>query len=254
VPYLTRDDGVRLAYEIHNPDGPRTPLILTHGFAATAQMWDSNVEALAKDRPVLVWDQRGHGRSDGPADPAKYGERIGIDDIAALLDAAGFDRAVIGGMSLGGYLSLAFHYAYPQLVAGIILVDTGPGYKNDATRAAWNEQAEGSARRIEAGDFSVFHTPEMRQARHERPQALALVARHVLTQRDDRIIQSLPSIAKPTLVIVGADDVPFHGSAEYMATRIPGARKVIVPDAGHAPNVDQPDIFNSAVAEFLEDL
>ncbi len=251
--FLTRDDGVRLAYEIHNPDGAATPLLLTHGFAATSQMWSSNLEALAKDRPVLVWDLRGHGRSDAPAEPARYDARIAVEDMGALLDAAGFRRAILGGLSVGGYLSLAFHDSYPHRVAGLVLVDTGPGYKSDASRAAWNQQVEEVAAKLETGDRSVLHSPEMMRAEHDHPEALARAAR-VMAQHDGGVIGSLPSISLPVLVVVGANDAAYLGGAEYMASRIPGARKVILPDAGHSANVDQPELFDAAASDFLEGL
>ena len=98
---LQRPDGVTLAFQVHNPQAPGVPLLLTHGFGATAGMWDRNVDALSVDRPVIVWDQRGHGSSDAPDDMACYTEQISVADMAAILDAAGVDRAVLGGMSLG---------------------------------------------------------------------------------------------------------------------------------------------------------
>ena len=74
----------------------------------------------------------------------------------------------------------------------------------------------------------------------------------MLTQTNANVINSLPEIAVPSLVVVGANDVPFLNAADYMAKRIPGARKIVIPDAGHASNIDQPGIFNKAVLDFLE--
>ncbi len=73
-------------------------------------------------------------------------------------------------------------------------------------------------------------------------------------QRDARVISSLPHIVVPTLIVVGANDIPFHNAAEYMAAKIPNASKLEIPDAGHAVNIDQPVIFNKAVCDFLESL
>jgi pimeloyl-ACP methyl ester carboxylesterase len=140
-----------LAFQVHNPKAPGVPLLLTHGFGATAGMWDPNVDALSIDRPVIVWDQRGHGSSDAPDDMNRYTEQISIADMAAILDAAGADRAVLGGMSLGGYLSLAFYLVHPQRVAALVLVDTGPGYRNDEARDKWNAWVERRAQELERG-------------------------------------------------------------------------------------------------------
>src|SRR5262249_14547876 len=128
--FLDRD-GVRIAYEVHNPGGAQTGLLLSHGFGATSGMWQHNVAALSADRPVVAWNQRGHGDSDSPGDPTAYGHEQCLADMAALLDAVGLDRAILVGMSLGGYLSLMFTLAHPGRVAGLVLVDTGPGFRND---------------------------------------------------------------------------------------------------------------------------
>ena len=89
---LQRPDGVTLAFEVHNPQAPGVPLLLTHGFGATSGMWDPNIHALSVDRPVIVWDQRGHGSTDAPDDMNLYSEQIGVADMAAILDIAARHR------------------------------------------------------------------------------------------------------------------------------------------------------------------
>src|SRR5262245_30929879 len=123
--YLDRD-GVRIAYEVFNPGAGGIPLLLSHGFSATSAMWSPNVEALSVDRTVIAWNQRGHGESDAPADSAAYSHAHALADMSALLDSVGAERAILVGMSLGGYLSLAFQLDHPERVAGLVLVDTGP--------------------------------------------------------------------------------------------------------------------------------
>ncbi|KZS73959.1 alpha/beta hydrolase [Mycobacterium kansasii] len=243
-----------MALRVHNPQAPGVPLLLTHGFGATAGMWDPNIDALSVDRPVIVWDQRGHGGSDAPEDMDRYSEQISVADMAAVLDTAGADRAVLGGMSLGGYLSLAFHLAHPQRVAALVLVDTGPGYRNDAARDNWNAWVERRAQRLERGEALTDMSPELAQAVHQHPEGLPRAARGVMAQKDARVITSLDSITVPTLVVVGAQDTDFLASADYMARKIPRARKVVIDNAGHAANMDQPGAFNAAVREFLDRL
>lgn len=251
---LQRPDGVTLVFRVHNPQAPGVPLLLTHGFGATGGMWDPNIDALSVDRPVIVWDQRGHGGSDAPEDMDRYSEQISVADMAAVLDAAGADRAVLGGMPLGGYLSLAFHLAHPQRVAALVLVDTGPGYRNDAARDKWNAWVERRAQRLERGEALTDMSPELAQAVHQHPEGLPRAARGVMAQKDARVITSLDSVTVPTLVVVGAQDTDFLASADYLALKIPGARKVVVDNAGHAANMDQPGAFNAAVREFLDRL
>jgi pimeloyl-ACP methyl ester carboxylesterase len=254
VERLKRPGGVEVAYRVHNPTAPGVPLLLTHGFAATAGMWDRNIGALSADRPVIVWDQRGHGNSDSPEDLACYSQDINVADMAAILDAAGARRAVLGGMSLGGYLSLAFHLAHPQRVAALVLVDTGPGYRNDAARNNWNDWVETVAQRLERGEPPAELSAEVAQAVHEHPEGLPRAARGAMAQKDARVIKSLETIAVPTLVIVGAQDINFLAGADYMHRHIPNARKVVIDDAGHAANMDQPDTFNTVVRELLGQL
>ena len=251
---LQRPDGVTLAFQVHKPQAPGVPLLLTHGFGATAGMWDRNVDALSVDRPVIVWDQRGHGSSDAPDDMDLYSEQISVADMAAILDAAGADRAALGGMSLGGYLSLAFNLVCPQRVAALVLVDTGPGYRNDAARDKWNAWVERRAQELERGGTRADSSAELAQAVHEHPEGLPRAARGVMAQKDARVISSLDGITVPTLVIVGAQDTEFLAGADYMHRHIPSSQRVVIDDAGHAANMDQPESFNTAVRDFLEQL
>jgi len=174
--------------------------------------------------------------------------------MAAILDAASADRAVLGGMSLGGYLSLAFHLVHPTRVAALVLVDTGPGYRNDEARGKWNAWVERRAQQLERGEMRADMSAELAQAVHEHPEGLPRAARGVMAQRDARVISSLYSITVPTLVIVGAGDTDFLAGADYMQRHIPNSRKIVIDNAGHAANMDQPEAFNTAVRELLEKL
>ena len=137
MPHLDRD-GVAIHYE---STGSGPAVLLTHGFAASSRMFASNVDALAKDHTVVTWDLRGHGRSDYPDDQSAYSAALSIEDMAALLETVGADRGVLMGHSLGGYLSLEFHVRFPERVAGLVLVGTGPGFRNDEARDGWNQFA-----------------------------------------------------------------------------------------------------------------
>ena len=95
---------------------------------------------------------------------------------------------------------------------------------------------------------------ETRTAPHRNAIGLAKAARGMLTQHDDRVIASLPDIKVPSLVVVGADDAPFIAASDYMAAKIPGAKKSVIANAGHASNIDQPEAFNAAVLGFLGEL
>ncbi len=251
MPYIDRD-GVRVYYEEHG-GGPA--VLLSHGYSATSRMWRGQAKALADEYHVLTWDMCGHGETDSPDDPALYSESATVDDMAAVMDACGAERAVVGGLSLGGYMSLAFYLRYPERVRALMLFDTGPGYRNPDGRAGWNRIAERRAEALESQGLEALRTggDEVRMSLHHSAQGLAHAARGMLAQFDSRVIEALPRIGVPTLVLVGAEDQPFLAATDMMAAKIPGAREVVLAGAGHASNIQQPAAFNAAVREFLVD-
>jgi pimeloyl-ACP methyl ester carboxylesterase len=251
VPLLDRD-GVKIYYEDH---GHGSPILLSHGYSATCRMWNEQIAALVARNRVIVWDMRGHGESDDPDDPAAYSAALTVEDMAALLQRCRIDRALIGGLSLGGYMSLAFYLTHPEMVRALMLFDTGPGFRNADARRAWNERAQQRARDLETRGFAALgESDEVRLSKHRSARGLAGAARGMLAQADDHIIAGLDKITVPTLVLVGADDTHFLAAADYMARKIPSATRVTIPDAGHASNLNQPAAFNRAVKDFLEAL
>jgi pimeloyl-ACP methyl ester carboxylesterase len=252
MPKINRD-GVEIYYEVHG-SGPI--LLLTHGYSSTSGMWDGQIEALSGHHKLVLWDMRGHGQSDYPDDPSQYSEALTVADMAALLDEVGADSAIVGGLSLGGYMSLAFYRTHPERVSALLIIDTGPGFKKDEAREAWNKRAHDTGDRFEREGLTVLKSAsrERSTVSHRDALGLARAARGMLTQRDARVIESLPDIKVPALVVVGADDAPFLAASDYMAAKIPGAKKVVIPAAGHAVNIDQPQAFIDAVLPFLDGL
>ena len=247
--YLDRD-GVRIYYEQR---GAGPSVLLSHGYSASARMWQGQLDALADSYHLIAWDMRGHDRSDSPDDPALYSHEATIHDMAAVLDACGVGRAIIAGLSLGGFMSLAFHLTHPTRTEALMLFDTGPGYKKDEGREGWNRLADSMASAYEKNGLAAAGaSAEVAVAHHRSAQGLAHAARGMLSQKDGRVIESLPSIEVPTLILVGENDAQFRPSADYMAAKIPGAEKVILERAGHAANIDQPDAFNAAMRSFLD--
>jgi pimeloyl-ACP methyl ester carboxylesterase len=246
-------DGVNIYYEVH---GSGSPLLLTHGYSSTSAMWRGQIEALAKRHTLILWDMRGHGQSDYPDDAAAYSEALTVGDMAALLDNAGAGSAIVGGLSLGGYMSLAFYRAHPERVRALLIIDTGPGFKKDDARDAWNKRAHETGDRFEREGLEVLKSASRERSSvvHRDASGLARAARGMLTQRDAGVIETLPHIKVPSLVVVGADDAPFLAASDYMAAKIPGAQKVVIPAAGHAANIDQPQAFIDAVLPFLDSL
>jgi pimeloyl-ACP methyl ester carboxylesterase len=242
-------NGVAIHYEVH---GRGPALLLSHGYSATCRMWDGQIAAFKDRYRVIVWDMRGHGQTDYPKDAGAYSEALTVADMAAILDAAGENSAIIAGLSLGGYMSLAFHARHPDRTRALMLFDTGPGFKKDDARAAWNERARARADDLETRGLAALGTSdEVRMSQHRDATGLAGAARGMLAQRDDIVIRSLDAIGVPTLVLVGANDKNFLAATDYMAAKIPGAAKAVIADAGHAANLHQPAAFNAAVEAFL---
>ena len=232
-------DGATISYSVcaaadgQAAGGP--PLLLTHGYGASAAMWQGNLAALSAGRTVITW----------------YSEAGSVADMATVLGACGTQRAVVGGLSLGGYLSLAFWLRHPDRVAALILCDTGPGFRRDEPRDQWNARALARADALERrGAEALSNSPEV-PGTGQNLRGLALAARGILTQRDARVLESLPGISVPVLVVVGANDTPFRAAADYMASKIPGATLAVLANAGHAANMDEPAAFNAAVLGFL---
>jgi pimeloyl-ACP methyl ester carboxylesterase len=247
-----RLNGIDIYYEDH---GSGEPVLMTHGYASTSAMWRPQIEALTQRYRLIAWDMRGHGETDSPEEQSAYSEAHTVEDMAALLRHLGIEQAVIGGLSLGGYMSLGFNLAHPEMVKALILCDTGPGYRNPQAREGWNQTAFRRAERFEErGLDALGASPEVEAARrrHRSAAGLARSARGMLAQFDSRVIESLDTISVPTLIVVGENDTPFLAGSDYMANKIPNARKVVIPDAGHAANIDQPEAFNRAVLEFLD--
>jgi pimeloyl-ACP methyl ester carboxylesterase len=222
--FVASDDGLKIYYE-QRGSGPA--VLLSHAFRASSAMWQSQMEALSDRYRVIAWDMRGHGRSDSPDDPAAYSLESAVADMVAVMRECGAQRAAIGGLSLGGLLSLAFHVTHPEKTAALLLFDTGPGQRNVAARTA---------------------------STSTEPPGFTHTRRKILDHTHDRILASLDSIQVPTLVLCGEFDERFLEASEFLATRIPDAQKVILKGAGHVSNLDKPETFNRTVRSFLDRL
>ena len=254
MPYL-ECDGVKIYYEVHMGNGPA--LLLSHGYSATSGMWAGQISALSKHFKLITWDMRGHGKSDYPSDPAAYSEAHTIKDMETILDetCGSSGRAIVGGFSLGGYMSLAFYRVYPMRVLALLIIDSGPGFKKEHAREQWNRMAFTTGKKFEKEGLQALQgaSPEKSPVSHRDAKGLALAARGMLAQQNSQVFYSLPNVKVPSLIVVGADDTVFLAASEYMAKKIPGARRVVVPKAGHAVN-EQPERFLEAVTPFLEEV
>jgi pimeloyl-ACP methyl ester carboxylesterase len=246
-------NGFEVAYDVSG-DGPA--VLFTHGYQASAAMWAPQRQGLADAYTVITWDIRGHGASGIDDDPSLYSQELMLDDMRALLDHLGIDRAVLVGHSLGGFASLRFYLAHPDRVSGLVLFGSGPGFRDPDARQKWNDMADRFAGSVEAKGLEILKRAgrEVSEAKHRSATALGHAARGILKQHDSKVMDAIGTISAPTLVVVGTEDKQFIGSSEYMAKKIPGARLEMIDGAAHAANMEQPDAFNRALRSFLDGL
>ena len=263
-------DGYELHAEAH---GAGTPVVLSCGLCNTAENWRPQVEPFVKAGLRLVlWDYRGHGRSDAPDDPEAYTIERVVDDLGRVLDwASPSQPVVVGGLSFGGLASLHLTLARPERVRALLLVDTGPGFKNPKAQARWEGMVERTASFIEtkgmrafvegrAAETTVGLHPESPQARAaaeaiaaQVPHGIAHFARRVAGPAPP-VIDQLSEIAVPALVVVGEQDDAYLRAAEVMEARLPQARRITIAGAGHLVNLDEPEAFERAVIDFVQGL
>jgi len=249
----------------HEVEGSGPAVLLLHAFPLGLFMWEPQVAALAATHRVVRFDARGFGGS--PAGEGPLTMEAIADDGAALLDHLGIEKAVVAGCSMGGYAALAFVRRHPRRLAGLVLLDTRAGADTEeakANRAALAAKvlAAGASAAVEAflpkllGETTQREQPQLAARLRERilatsPQGIANALHGLAARADSRDV--LATIAVPTLVLVGAEDVLTPPSeAEALAAAIPGARLAVIPGAGHLANLENPRAVNVALRAFLD--
>jgi pimeloyl-ACP methyl ester carboxylesterase len=266
-------DGVALYVEAH---GTGLPVLFSCPLNTTCENWRPQVDPLvAQGFRVVLWDFRGHGRSGAPDDPAAYSMGQVVDDLGRVLDwaagAAPAVPAVLGGLSFGGLASLHFALRAPTRVRGLLLIDSGPGFKNPEAQERWEAGVEKTASFLERKGMQAFvesravattvgSRPELPAAQAalraiaaQQPHGLAHFGRRVAAVAPP-VIDELASIRIPALVIVGEHDAAYQRAAQVMQARLPLAEAVTMAGAGHIVNIEAAETFNAAVLRFLERL
>lgn len=218
-------------HTVRRGSGP--PIVFVHGLGASAATWERCLDLLADRYTVIAVDLLGHGGSPVPDDPEEYTRDralIDLDDVLRTLD----NCAVMVGHSLGGYLTLAHAATRPGSLRGIVVVNTGPGFRDPAKREEWNERSRRNAHR--------FGVPE---------QATTMNLQH-----DSVVMDRLAEITTPTLVLAGGDDRPeYTGSGRYLERKMPDAKLVVVEGGGHSMHEDSHAVDVAAsIAAFVDDL
>lgn len=259
-----RVNNMELAYI---DQGQGRPVVLLHGFPLNNSMWQAQIPALASNFRVIAPDFRGHGESEAPS--GTYSMDLLADDVKALLDHLGIDRAVIVGFSMAGYATFAFYRKYPNLVSALVLADTRPQPDSAEAKQGRENTAQGVLKDGVSGPAQALPTrmltQETQQSRPDLVKAVSGIMASTpvngyvgdlrgMAERPDSTA-TLSQITCPTLVIVGEQDTltPVADS-ELMAQTIKGATLVKIPGAGHLAPMEAPDAFNKALLDFLAKL
>jgi pimeloyl-ACP methyl ester carboxylesterase len=239
---------------------------LAHGFAGSARNFGPQVRALRARWRVVRYDARGHARSEAPGDPAAYTPETFAGDLGRVLDGP---TAVVGGLSMGAATALRFALAHPARVRALVLAafpagaDRGQGFSAQALAFADSIERDGleaAGERFAWGPSSGLDPGAARLVRQgfleHPPHGLVHTLRGVLAHQAsvEAMAPELRALTVPALVIVGDRDRGSLEPCRALASALPQARLVVVPDAGHVVNLAQPAAFNAALAAFLQGL
>jgi pimeloyl-ACP methyl ester carboxylesterase len=267
---ITTDDGVSLAVETAG-EGPG--LMLVHGFGGAKEDFADHVPALARDHTVVVFDHRGHGASDKPADATAYSVDRLAADIVQVADGAGLESFRLLGHSMGGMVARKVALRERERVDALIMMDTSPGpvpgfdpsLMESAARVALDQGKDALQELLEMAP--VLETPAYQRMLRERPgyqefqerkfadmSAVMWGAMALALARQDDDLPAMTALECAVLVLVGEQDEPFVIASNAMAAAIPRAQLVVIPDAGHSPQFENPVVWFDALSKFLSSL
>ena len=256
--------GIEIAYD---DVGSGPSVVLLHGYPFNRSMWRDQVVELQQHHRVIIPDLRGHGESAVTQTPATMQRMAG--DVASLLEALNISRATIGGLSMGGYVALAFYRLFPLRVRSLVLADTraqedteeGKQNREKQAEKALQEGMEGIAEallpKLLAAETLAKRPELVKRVRkmivETAPEGAAAVLRGMAERQDQTSF--LSRIIAPTLIMVGSEDALTPvADAELMHREIGGSRLQIIEGAGHVSNIENPEEFNRALVKFLRDV
>src|SRR5216683_1972191 len=268
MPHLSTDDNVKLYYE---DGGSGIPVVFVHEFAGDYRSWESQVRYFARCYRCITYNARGYPPSDVPADDERYSQDRARDDIRAVLDALKIDKAHIVGLSMGGFAALHFGFTYPQRAHSLVVAGCGYGAAPNQ-RQQFADEAEAAARKFEEGMAKAAEAyalgPTRVQHQNKDPRGWrefadqladhsakgsALTMRGVQSRRPSLydLTEDMKKITAPTLIMTGDEDWACLEPGILMKKMIPGAGLVVMPNCGHAINLEDPDAYNRHIDDFL---
>ena len=249
--------------------GEGEPVIMIHGGFLNHHMWDNQFETFARHYRAIRYDARNHGQSAGVADTFAH-----FEDLQALMKSRQIEKAIIMGLSMGGYVATDFTLQYPGQVTALVLAAPGlSGYDfNDKYMAKMDSQLYGALQQGDMKMFVEYFQQAWTDGPHRTPAEVDSSVREKVRQMafetitnwnpasqeaplDPPAVGRLAEIRVPTLAVVGDLDMPvILKIVELIEAQIPGTKKVVIPGAAHMLNMEKPQEFNKVVLEFLENL
>lgn len=263
-------NGVRY-YTAQHGKPPAVSLLLLHGFTGSSQNWADLMPVFSEQFSVINVDILGHGRSASPPDASRYAMPQVAADLIALLDAWQIEQTALLGYSMGGRLALYLACHFPERFSHLILESSSPGLADEAERAKRRQSDEMLADWIEANGIAAFvdrwealplwasqqqlsekaRLQLRRQRRQNNPVGLANSLRGMGTGTQPSLWNALPDLHLPTLLIVGELDSKFVTINKQMVAALPHGHLHIIPQAGHTTHLERPELFATAVKNFL---
>jgi pimeloyl-ACP methyl ester carboxylesterase len=269
MPSITTDDGIKLHYQ---EAGSGIPVVFVHEFAGDARSWEPQLRHFGRRYRAIAYNARGFPPSDVPTAPERYSQDRARDDIRAVLDALDIGKAHIVGLSMGGFATLHFGFAYPDRARSLAIGGCGYGAAPEQ-RTQFAEEAEAAAARFEqlgaakaAQAYALGPTRVQYQNKDPRgwrefaeqlaehsSLGAALTLRGVQGRRPSLydLTEEMKKITLPTLIMTGDEDWPCLEPAILMKKAIPSAALVVMPNCGHAINLEDPEAYNRQLDDFL---
>lgn len=265
----TTDDGVRLYYE---ETGAGTPVVFLHEFAGDLRSWEPQVRQFSRTYRCIVVAARGFPPSEVPQDPQAYSQQRAVDDVVAVLDAAGVDQAFVVGNSMGGFTALHFALQHPDRTLGSVVAGCGygahpdkePSFREESEKVAVAFETEGSAgmsRWYGVGPARVQyltkdprgHAEHVRVLAEHNPVGAANTMRGVQKGRPSlyAMQETLAACEPPVLIIAGDEDNGVLETDLMLKRTIPRCGLAVLPKSGHVTNLEEPALFNGFVQGFL---
>ena len=259
-------NGINIYYESH---GEGYPLVWSHEFAGDYRSWEPQVRFFTRRYRVITYSARGYLPSDVPTDESSYSQDQAVDDLRGLLEHLGIEQAHIGGLSMGGNVALNFGLKHPDMARSLVVAGTGTGstdpegFRKNVNSIAQRMQEQGMAAmtdytrgsaRIQFLRKDPHGWQEFADQFYEHSAiGSALTFRGVQGKRPPlfELQDELTKLEVPTLIMIGDEDDPCIEPSIFMKRHIPYSGMVVIPQSGHAINLEEPELFNRAVLDFL---